>query len=306
LLQNFIFQGTLVSQASNRWSNILMMFEAKAVVYANFASSIMVLLQLYDRVCSINSRKSGKLFQWRGTMGSKLRVGGLVILAVFLSQTSKAAPINYDENIGGDLSNNNTTFSLDVGVNTIKGDIHLITNYSPSGAFLGFDTDFDSFLISVPKNTLLTSANVSTSFSDTSGNTGMMNIMWVINGISNPLSSYTDQNIIASTSGMLPPSGGSLWSDTVPIPSYNVIPIPYGTYGVNTPGACGWGGITFDQTYGGYVNYTLSFTVDPVPEPTTMLLLGTGLAGIVAARRKKLNCRQPKKVDKRWTKSVAK
>jgi len=58
-----------------------------------------------------------------------------------------------------------------------------------------------------------------------------------------------------------------------------------GTLELDIAGSFNNGRLGFYNFSQGGVTYS-SFTVDPVPEPTTMLLLGTGLLGLAGARRK--------------------
>lgn len=215
-------------------------------------------------------------------MKSIIRSG--IVTIAFLSQIGNAAPIIYEEAINGDLSDQTTTtFNFDVGINTITGSIHNLTLYDTNGNFLGYDSDWDAFLFSIPENTVVPSVNVLTSFLNSTGNTSFVNIQWVLT--SSLSSTRIDQSLITPAIGFLPPSGGTLWGDLLPLTA-DVIPFSNGaSYSVTTPGASGWGQINPNQSSGGEVSYTLSFTVAPVPEPTSIILFGSSLMGLMWTRK---------------------
>lgn len=54
----------------------------------------------------------------------------------------------------------------------------------------------------------------------------------------------------------------------------------------NVPFSFSNGGLFSPRVWNGTIIYEVGNTSNPVPEPSTMILLGTGLAGIIAWRRK--------------------
>ena len=52
-----------------------------------------------------------------------------------------------------------------------------------------------------------------------------------------------------------------------------------------------WVGTTFEISHVNRDFYWSTMTVDPVPEPGTLLLIGSGIAGIFAVRRRKITPR---------------
>jgi hypothetical protein len=81
---------------------------------------------------------------------------------------------------------------------------------------------------------------------------------------------------------------------------YATMTVSFGN-GFNTGGGCGWGWTGFDADGCNYVTFlqdmdngpadgSIGIPQETVPEPATMTLLATGLAGMAAARRRRNNC----------------
>lgn len=187
-------------------------------------------------------------------MNIKQLAGAVATLA--LAGAAQAAVVTYQESVSGDLGSGLTltTFSFGVGVNTVSGN----TGYS-------FSTDLDSFAFIVPVGAELVAAQIQ--LTDTVGD--LIGALWLFN------------------SGSLSGFGGSLLEQiSAPSPGTLVFtkpPLGAGDYNMTAASLSGTG-------LSNFADYTFSFTlrsVNQVPEPSTILLIGVAaLAGATARRRR--------------------
>jgi hypothetical protein len=181
-----------------------------------------------------------------------------------------ATPIAYAESSSGDLGSTlpaPAVFALDVGVNTVSGTSH----YGPQ-----FSTDFDSFAFSIPVGTRLTRIGYSFVRSSTAlitaGETGF---------------ALDDGNALPSGS-TYGNAGIDLFGPASVTPFGNPLALGPGVYGISNTGLSRTGG-PLDGSWSADYTWSLQvdFTGNSVPEPTSLLLLATGLALIAAARKRK-------------------
>ncbi|HEV2716172.1 MAG TPA: PEP-CTERM sorting domain-containing protein [Terriglobales bacterium] len=177
-----------------------------------------------------------------------------------IAGNATASPISYDEGVSGDLSGDFPLLllSLGVGANTVTGAQFL----NLSGQVTA---DFDSFAFSVPAGTVLSSITYAFSTTVTPG-ASVATTRYTIEA--GPILSDVTFNLLGASPVVM--SG---------------TPLGPGTYFMENKSL----GATTDAAWSSNYHWTLQ--VDPttsvVPEPTSMLLLGSGLAGLIAKRARR-------------------
>ena len=202
----------------------------------------------------------------------------LCVLIIFASSFLAAgwanATVIYDELSDGDLGSNDTeNLILGIGVNIIKGS----SFYTVTAG-----RDWDDFLFTLGPGMTLDSINY---------------IFSEVSLLSETASLYTYYTLYENNYGL---NGGTLLGSEVGLQITGSSPVSMfsssfplsiaNTYAMDNTAMGGGGGSI--ENVGGSWNYefqiNVSSSAEPIPEPATILLLGTGLVGAAgAARRKK-------------------
>ena len=180
--------------------------------------------------------------------------------------SATAAPIVFKEGVSGDLSATVplTSLLLGLGVNTVSGS----TLYQGGMAW-----DRDLFAFVVPAGTQLRSLGYS--FETQSTNIAGGQVDWSLLRGAYPYSALLD----SATIQVLGPSRISPFV-------HAAFPLAAGTYSLGIFGA-GYSCASRSATSGWSSTYTWRLDVIPVPEPSSLLLLGPAVLGLLAKARKR-------------------
>ena len=182
----------------------------------------------------------------------------VLLISGALATTATAAPIAYDEATSVDLSDAlpATLLILDVGANTISG------TQSATGAI-----DRDSFAFTVPAGTVLSSITYRFLLAETAGNIAAITGFLLDNGnaaASAPFIAELDMNLQNGSPIVFPGA-----------------PLGPGTYGLTNDILIRGANSIWSSVY----QWTLQVEqTSSTPEPASMLLLGSGVAGLIVRR----------------------